>query len=179
MKRMILALGFVALPALAAAQTTTDDSPSTENWWDQVGAAFFSDEALVSARPEYEVRAQWTGLSEDDQAALKARCEALATGTAVSSQSSEDGMTDDRTGTPGVGAGPDATNSEAAGVEGDEFDAGATGTTVTGDEGTIERQRASVETTEPGETGLAGQGGASNDPEVAQMVPVCDLIRSF
>lgn len=89
---------FACVACLAAlpvyAQTAGDDLPAAENWWDRVGAGFFSDEGLTALRPEHEILAQWTALSADDQAAVRARCALLTdpgsraetSGTTVPSQ---------------------------------------------------------------------------------------------
>ena len=75
-RTLICIASLVALPAFA--QTAGDDLPSTENWWDRVGAGFFSDQGLTVLRPAHEIRAHWTALSSDDQAAVRERCAILA-----------------------------------------------------------------------------------------------------
>jgi len=110
MKQIFLAFCLAAaplsVPVTAVAQATNDDSPAIENWWDNVGAAFFSDAGLTIPRSEFEIRAQWTALSEEDQTAIRARCAGLASGQTVESTSEQDGITDDSTGTSAVGAAP-------------------------------------------------------------------------
>ncbi|MDT8854398.1 hypothetical protein RNZ50_05005 [Paracoccaceae bacterium Fryx2] len=57
----VLLLG-TALAAPGFAQTSNDDTVATEAWWDKVGAGFFSDASLETPRPEFEIRAHFTGL---------------------------------------------------------------------------------------------------------------------
>lgn len=82
LRTFVVAASLAALPAFA--QTAGDDLPAAETWWDRVGAGFFSDQGLTLLRPEPEIRAHWTALSSDDQAAVLERCAMLAenTGTA-------------------------------------------------------------------------------------------------
>lgn len=173
-----------ALPAIA--QTAGDDLPATETWWDRVGAGFFSDEGLTLLRPESEIRAHWTALSSDDQAAVRARCATLAdtagvgdtTGASVpSAQSgsntelgatqSEQALEDDLVELPadqGTRQASDAPD-VAAGTAGE--------TSVTGAIGGEEVQ-------EPADgvqpyTGLAG----SVTTDDAQLQPVCSVIAGI
>jgi hypothetical protein len=77
-RTVVFVASLAALPAFA--QTAGDDLPAAETWWDRVGAGFFSDEGLTLLRPEPEIRAHWTALSADDQAAVLERCALLANG---------------------------------------------------------------------------------------------------
>lgn len=77
MQKTVLILALIGAGSVAA-QTVNDDMKATENWWDAVGAEFFGEASPREPRPEYEIRAQWTGLSADHQAAVQARCPALA-----------------------------------------------------------------------------------------------------
>lgn len=76
LRTFVVAASLAALPAFA--QTAGDDLPAAETWWDRVGAGFFSDQGLTLLRPEPEIRAHWTALSSDDQAAVLERCAMLA-----------------------------------------------------------------------------------------------------
>ena len=73
MKHVVLII-VIAIATPLAAQTSNDDMPVIENWWDKVGADFFGKATMDELRPENEIRAQWTGPSGDDQAASLARC---------------------------------------------------------------------------------------------------------
>lgn len=75
-RTFVVAASLAAMPAFA--QTAGDDLPAAETWWDRVGAGFFSDQGLTLLRPEHEIRAHWTALSADDQAAVLERCAVLA-----------------------------------------------------------------------------------------------------
>ncbi|MDO9639887.1 MAG: hypothetical protein Q7J44_15220 [Pseudotabrizicola sp.] len=86
---LLAATAVIAPPVYA--QTATDDLPSAENWWDRVGANFFSDDGLRTLRPQHEILAQWTALSEDDQAAVLERCAILA--DRAQNTTSTDGVT--------------------------------------------------------------------------------------
>ena len=197
---LLLALtAHVAFPVMA--QTSTDDLAATESWWDKVGAKFFSDEGLKTMRPDLEIRAQWTGLSADDQAAIRARCAELAgkgTGQAASLQEGGNtGLGD----TDGIQSGNDqiATNQVAtnqAGVpetadpavktpaEAVQTDGttrapqspsqpeGAEQTSITGAEQGKEVQQAAEGTI--GYTGLAG-----GNPDDLDFSPVCQLIAKL
>lgn len=169
MKRSVLVIALVcAGPALA--QTVNDDTKAAENWWDAVGADFFSEATMQEPRPEYEIRAQWTGLSADDQAAVLARCAAAAGLDPAAPASMQEGPEDN---------GPDTTAAEKAdgALPGDvdptsgAVDPGQAGgeTTTTGSVGGVEVQTASPSDTPAPDTGLAG-GQETN------MVLICDLI---
>lgn len=146
---------------------------ATENWWDAVGSDFFNAASMQEPRPEYEIRAQWTGLSADDQAAVRARCASGdGNGTAVA-PSLQEGPEDND---------PDANPAELAdGVLPGGVDP-ATGqvdqglapgeTTTTGSVGGVEVQTASPTDTPAPDTGLAG-GSDTN------MVLFCDLIAEI
>lgn len=180
-----LCLALLAVPALA--QTATDDSASTENWWDRVGAAFFSDESLKTMRPDTEIRAQWTGLSEDDQAAVRARCVELgdaavnakppADGVLVESHTGTDAETtaaiDDGGGTTGGSAYATPGQEQVAGAdaktEAGTPDAVGAQTTTTGEAGGAENQT-TLETT------AANTGHGDSDES---LTPICAIIMNF
>lgn len=191
MKRLFLLSVLAAAPVAALAQTTNDDTVAAENWWDRVGAAYFSDENLMTPRPEYEIMAQWTGLSADDQAAVKARCAELAgqgNGTAVSTQTaSTDAANDDDA---RMGEGNDSGTEENVNAEEGTSEAEAqptstetaltdapeaaadSDTTLSGATAGAENQVAGEEV--PGYTGLGG-----SDPTAEQMTPVCTLVQEL
>jgi hypothetical protein len=177
-----------ATPAFS--QTASDDQPSTENWWDRVGSGFFSDEGLTLLRPEPEIRAHWTALSSDDQAAVLERCAILMNqaGTpdtgGVSVPSEQLGSNTELGEAPSDGS---ATGDQAGSVlQGDNVELPA-------DEGTLRADAAgpanetsvtgAVDGAEvhspgddvPADTGLAG--GVS--PEDAQLRPVCSVIAGI
>lgn len=177
--------GLLALPAQA--QTVNDDTPSTENWWDNVGSGFFSDATLLTPRPEYEIRAHWTGLSDDDRAAVRARCGALQGQTAGAPVSTQEGDKDEDPGTTPAeladgatsGQTTQAAKDQVAAVQNDGKPVPETqndSTTVTGSVAGMEVQKASpAETPEP-YTGLAG--GATDSDDV-RTVRVCDLVKNL
>jgi hypothetical protein len=157
----------VALPA--AAQTTNDDTAAGENWWDKVGAGFFSDATMKTPRPETEIRAHWTGLSADDQAAVRARC-ATADGTASSLQEGDEDESPQNQTTTDLA---DRTANEPQGNGKTAVPPKAEGTTTTGSVNGTEVQKASPAETPAPDTGLAGGEGDGS------MVTVCQLIAKL
>ncbi len=173
MHRSILAIALVgALPALA--QTSNDDMPAIENWWDEVGADFFGEATLQEPRPEYEIRAQWTGLSADDQAAVRARCATMAgAGEGAPVASTQEGSEDNAPDTTAVekadGAETGLVVPETGGAGLPQDDE-----TTTGSVNGQEVQEASP-SNEPAEyTGLAGRVD-----EDTPLVLICDLIKEL
>lgn len=169
--------GLMMLAAPMAAQTTNDDTTATENWWDKVGAEFFSDATLDMPRPEHEIRAQWTGLSADDQAAVRARCAAREGQGNTAARSLDEGDEDNA---PGATAG-DLADLPQADVEahGDgathgTADAEANTTTTTGSIKGQEQQVPSAKPRPAPYTGLAG--GLQEAPN---MIRICDLIDTL
>ncbi len=183
MFRTLACLAFLAAPP-SFAQSASDDLTSAENWWDRVGAGFFSDKGLTLLRPESEIRAHWTGLSADDQAAVLKRCAALAApddatggaGVAVPSEQSgsntEAGVTE-----PGQSAdGGDRPAGEAT-PHADDSAPAATGTRdQTSITGAVDGKEvhAPAEGPEP-YTGLAG----GVDAEDAQLGSVCSVVAGI
>ncbi len=171
---MKAAAAFLAavLATSAGAQATNDDTSSTENWWDKVGADFFGEGTLFTHRPEYEIRAQWTALSEDDQAAVLARCAAGEGSDTAGAASLQEGDEDNA---------PDATDEDLADTTTGDLAAEepttetANSTSATGSVAGVEGQVPSPDVQPAPYTGLAGgiQDGAT------QMVRVCDLIPSL
>ncbi len=168
----------LSLPLVA--QTSTDDLAATENWWDRVGARFFSDDGLTTIRPEAEIRAQWTGLSADDQAAVRARCAALAgvgdgeatsqqqganTGLGGSNDTAEAKDNANETAADGAPADSQAQTSDLTPKTADQ-------TSVTGATGGNEVQQPAQGTA--GYTGLAG-----GNPDDGAFAPVCKVIMSI
>ncbi len=183
MKTLLPVAIVLAFSTQLAAQTSGDDLAATENWWDRVGAQFFSDEGLTTVRPEPEIRAQWTALSSDDQAAVLARCDALegiGTGEATSLQEGSntgsggmndaDEAVDNANETPADGALVDRQTEKAA--SGGQTTEPADQTSVTGALDGKEIQQPADGTI--GYTGLAG-----GRPEDAAFAPVCALIRDI
>lgn len=163
MKRALLLL---MLAAPATAQTTNDDTAAAELWWDRVGAGFFSDATLQTPRSEFEIRAHWTALSEDDQAAVLARCEGaegLGDGLTPSLQ---EGTNEDET-EPLVDAdlAEDTGTGEAGTVVDDD-------TSITGTDGGAEEQTADSAAQPEPYTGLAGAAET-------QFFQVCELIAKL
>lgn len=165
-----------ALAPPASAQTVNDDTPATANFRDRVGAGFFSEATLLTPRSESEIRAHWTGLSEDDRAAVRARCAARqgqpATPAALLQES--DNATDqnatDTDGRADENAGNTASNTG-------ETNPAATATgSVNGQEMHGQAMQSSNQSDPPAPTtGLAG--GVENQGK--RMLPVCDLIRQL
>lgn len=177
MQRTVLALALmVAFPAAfqVGAQTSNDDTPATENWWDEVGADFFSEASMQEPRPEYEIRAQWTALSADDQAAVRARCAAPA-GENAAALSTQEGSED---------TAPDTNAAELADAPETGLVDPATGAvdpaaateaqTTTGSVDGDEVQEAASSDEPAPYTGLAGGVG-----ENTNMVLICDLIDAL
>ncbi|MDT8854396.1 hypothetical protein RNZ50_04995 [Paracoccaceae bacterium Fryx2] len=108
------------------------------------------------------------GISQDDQAALRARCAAEAGQGAGVAPSTQEGQTDPET---AEGVQPDA-------VQPESDQAGATqapSTTVTGSAAGAEVQAPGASAAPEPYTGLAG---STNEPD-GRMVRICDLIRSL
>lgn len=145
MRNVIIALAML-MAAPAMPQSATDDSTSVELWWDKVGGEFFSAATLQTPRPESEIRAQWSGLSADDQAAVRARC-AAAAGAPVTPPVSTQRGSDDNVTAPDDG-----------------------GQTTTGSVNGVEAQTASRSPQPAPDTGLAGGQGTGG------LVLICDLI---
>jgi hypothetical protein len=167
--RLAVILFASALGGTGVAQTANDDTTSTENWWDKVGAGFFSDEGLTTLRSEFEIRAHWTGLSQDDQSAVRARCDELTGEGPGTAPSLQEGDEDEN---------PDTTEAERrdipeASMQNDASDdTGNAATTTTGSVEGEERQIAKPAADGATETGLAG----STDGNLAR---ICDLIRTL
>ncbi len=140
-----------------SAQTTNDDTVATETYWDQVGAGFFSDATMETLRPEYEIRAHWTGLSADDQAAVRARCANGEDATALSRQEGDEDENADAT----VSDLADQTLTQEI--------------TTTGSVQGKEVQKASPSDQPEPYTGLAG-GVQDGD---TRMVAICALIKTL
>lgn len=174
MKHLMLLLALSAAPI--AAQTSNDDMPAIENWWDKVGADFFGPATMQEPRPEHEIRAQWTGLSADDQAAVLARCtdEGSQTAAQTSATSLQEGSTDE---------GKAATSADLADIppaplakgSDDTRDTATQATTTTGSAGGTELQTSQADNSAALDTGLAGGTGASG----TNMVLICELIPNL
>ena len=176
---IMLALSF-QLPSSVGAQTTGDDLPAIENWWDKVGAKFFSDEGLTMLRPEAEIRAHWTALSADDQAAVRARCAELGgqgTGEAASQQQGSntglDAINDtneaaDDANQTATDEAPARLKAEITGENAEEADP-ADQTSVTGAADGTEIQ-------EPAEGTIGYTGLAGGNPDDLAFAPVCTLV---
>lgn len=165
-------VGLMMLAAPLAAQTTNDDTASTENWWDKVGAEFFNDATLDMPRPEYEIRAQWTGLSADDQAAVRARCAERAGEGSTAARSLHEGDEDNA---------PGATPADLADLpsaDADSYDDGATQGEANADPttttGSIRGQEQQVPSAKPRPAPYTGLAGGLQEPP--DMVRICDLI---
>jgi len=167
---VILLAALLATPGIA--QTSNDDTPSIENWWDEVGADFFGEATLLEPRPETEIRAQWTGLSDDDRRAVLARCAAPSGEAGVAALSLQEGDEDEN---------PNTTPAELTDQNADAGRVPATdpadeATTTTGSVGGTEIQSASRDATPAPDTGLAGQGLETDD---VAMVRICDLVPTL
>lgn len=185
MKVAVAALTLM-LATTAGAQTVNDDTPAAENWWDNVGAGFFSDATLLTPRPEYEIRAHWTGLSEDDRAAVLARCAELQ-GQSASAPSLQEGSTDEAPGTTAADLADGATTGGLTGAADDQTAAVENdgtpvpegqndSTTVTGSIAGQEVQSADSSDAPAPNTGLAG---AAVDSEDMRAFRVCDLVKTL
>jgi len=162
------------LGTASLAQTSTDDQPAAEGWWDRVGAGFFSDPGLVTLRPDLEIRAHWTALSADDQAAVKARCGALAKGGSGASASNQQGSNTGVGGPPLERSDDDSETNVIVekGVQAQPETDGSDQTSITGAVEGTEVQRPAEGVT--GYTGLAGDIG-----DETQVSSVCDVISKF
>lgn len=180
---LVGSLGMLPATLPSVAQTTNDDTSFEENWWDRVGAGFFSDASLRTPRPEFEIRAHWTGLSPDDQAAVRARCARGPDGTAASLQEGDEDNNPDSTAAERA----DATAPRLQGDGEPAVPPAHQDTTTTGSVEGEEVQRASLQSRPAADTGLAGgfkpgaETGfvAGQDGEAETMVTICDLIREL
>jgi hypothetical protein len=140
-----------------------------------VGGQFFSEATMKTPRPEYEIRAQWTGLSADDQAAVRSRCAATEGNQSMTAASGQEGSAGDDSGSPACNL---ADGTEAGDAALDTGSAGSSGqagsqTTTTGSVNGVEVQSASPSPSPAPDTGLAGGQGES------QLVLICDLIATL
>ena len=171
MKHVVLLMA-MAIATPLAAQTSNDDMPAIENWWDKVGADFFGEATMDEPRPEYEIRAQWTGLSADDQAAVLARC-AKTSGKSAGAPSLQEGSTDE-----GVVSTAEELADEVpavAGTDGDQSTQTTEATSTTGSVGGMEIQVPAEDGAPAPDTGLAGATGGPD----SKMIRICDLIPSL
>lgn len=82
---MSLGLGTgIAMAQNDTAQPDAAPAPGTEStlpsgWTGAIGDAFFSDPAAGTLRSEDEVRTNWEGLSDEQQAQVRAECATVAT----------------------------------------------------------------------------------------------------
>ena len=168
MKHLMLLLAIVAAPPVVA-QTSNDDMPATENWWDKVGADFFSAASMQEPRPETEIRAQWTGLSADDQAAVLARCAGNAGSAGLAPKSTQEGSTDEGNDTTSTDLADDVPEEQVAD---DPNSQASQATTTTGSVSGEEVQLPAQDGSSAPDTGLAGGDGESE----TKMVLICDLV---
>ena len=86
-----LLVALLAVPAFA--QTATDSAADDANaaMAQRVGTVFFSDDGMTTMRPATEIQGQFGTMSAEDQAALRARCEAVAESDAAMEPSKSDG----------------------------------------------------------------------------------------
>ena len=170
MNKVLIALA-ICLTTPLAAQTANDDTPAIENWWDKVGADFFGPATMQDSRPEHEIRAQWTGLSADDQAAVLARCGSNNGKASLEPNSKQEGSTD---------AGQANTTADLADIvlpsnkAVDPSTQVDRSTTATGSVGGTEKQVARKDTPSP-DTGLSGASGGTE----TKMALICDLIPTL
>jgi len=176
---IILALS-IQLPSFVGAQTTGDDLPATENWWDKVGAKFFSDKGLTTLRPEAEIRAQWTALSADDQAAVRARCAELSgqgTGDVASQQQGSNTGLDGINDTDEAAENADETATDEAP---ETLEAAITGENAvkpdSADEASVTGTTDEIEIQKPAEGTIGYTGMAGGNPENLAFAPICTLI---
>jgi hypothetical protein len=172
MRLAALLLGsLLILPAIlpAAAQATNDDTATGENWWDKVGAGFFTSATMKTLRPATEIRAHWTALSAGNQVVVSARC-ASADGTAASLHEGEEDESRQHQTTTDLA---DRTVTEPSGKDGTAVVPDADGTTTTGSVNGAEVHKASPSTMPAPNTGLAGGDGDGS------MVTVCQLIAKL
>jgi hypothetical protein len=110
-----LTLGFGA--ATAMAQTTTPAQPETgaaspgmqntlpSGWEGAIGDAFFTDTAAGTLRSEGEIRANWEGLNDDQQAQVRSDCSTVASAGAQTDDDLTTGsVTPDEGGTTNMAA---------------------------------------------------------------------------
>lgn len=104
-----LSLGLGTGIALAQDDLTQPDtSPPTGatlpmGWEGPIGDAFFSDPATGTLRTEEEVRANWQGLTDEQQAEVRAHCATVDTAAAEPDDDMTTGsVTDDATQTAAI-----------------------------------------------------------------------------
>ena len=165
MKHVVLII-VIAIATPLAAQTSNDDMPVIENWWDKVGADFFGKATMDELRPENEIRAQWTGPSAGDQAASLARCTKAIGQSAGASTSLQEGSTAEQLAdeVPAL-VGPDGEQSAQA----------AEATSSTGSVSGKKIQVPAADGASAPDTGLAGATGGPDN----KMIRICELIPNL
>lgn len=179
MKRYIpILFAVAAVPAFA--QTDTMMDPEAES---RIGSAFYSDDSQMTLRSSEEISTGWSGLSTEDQTALRTRCEAIG----VNFQSDST----DSSGDSGSGVEPTA-QADNVGVEAEapqEPLAESTGNSGAGVEPSAGTDTAGTTAAEPQEpltesTGAAGSGveptaGMGFMADEARLRAVCDSVAGL
>lgn len=78
-----LLAALIAFPAFAQTETPESPDDSMIELSNRTGSVFFSDESMMTMRSSEEIQGQWSTLSVDDQAAIRARCEELKTAAGI------------------------------------------------------------------------------------------------
>lgn len=85
----------IAAPVFA--QTTTETTAMDDGLMARAGAAFFSDDSMMTMRSSEEVATLWATLSVEDQTSIKSRCDAVIAAATEMQPSKGDGSADTAT----------------------------------------------------------------------------------
>lgn len=127
-------VALMAAPAFAQEATDNADGSTAADvdteMEARVGTTFFSDEGMTTMRTAEEIQTNWATLSAEDQAALRARCEAVMQASVKMEPSKGDATA---AGGPTEGTGADTDAAEGGSDATDPND--STGTTTAEDMG--------------------------------------------
>ncbi len=86
-----LIVALLAAPAFAQTETDSAADKAEAEMAQRTGTVFFNDEAMTTMRPAEEIATQWATMSAEDQAALRARCDAMVADVTEMEPSKGDG----------------------------------------------------------------------------------------
>lgn len=117
-----LLVALLAVPAFAQTEGDSAADKAEAAMAQRMGPVFFSDEAMSTMRPATEIQAQFATMTPADQAALRARCDAITAAATKMEPSKGDGTAGAdaaTTETPAANDSSGTTSSEDLGFMGD------------------------------------------------------------
>jgi hypothetical protein len=158
------------LAAPVFAQTTAMDNSDLSS---RVGTSFYSDDTMMTLRDTADIQTQWTTISAEDQAAIRARCEVVnaAVDTGASGESTGPAT--------GDGAVADAVPSEGSATTADTGSSDESTGPATGDGAADDATSAEPSTgAEAGATVDSGSSEESTGPATGDGAPATDSAPS-